>query len=978
MMIFALGFYCRSPPSILLKIHVLCRQNPQHLVREILLSAQERRQVQLMQERVIRYMQTFLAPVMQAADAADISKLEEEQMQKAAAENMQCNAPAMYQQNQLLQWAAAHGLQSVDELVRGQGDCGANTTALLFLCPDAEASWLSQRSALSLQVRQTLVARLRQLRDEFVPNPHALAGERVTFSEMQSYSGESYDAMLTRMSGSGYGHELNELMFMAAAVQYRRRIVMVVSNPAQQPSLQTFYPVLDDEEAMAAEPVYIANRAGVHYFPLLSGDEASPPLFDPPLSLTQPATTLPCPPLATPAPSAPGESIVHMHQTRLNDVLHICVSPEACPTSEKKCLRCHKRVGTCLLCAKVDKYEFGFVSLSTKLHQTCLPCRISQHKHRCRKEESWRVMTEEEFLDFHDGLYLDGRAVRTSRSSRPSGSSSDGFTLRCYCSSKHDRLKLLPEEKDSKDNLMSSSPATVEAPPTCQPLSESNPVFSCAAFASVSLNDAGYEISGHAPLPRVSTLLQFGFTSLDDFMSRVAANKREQVAQTIEQSRLRGTKLHAARAKWLQAAQSGTRTSDQILSREFHLDQVEAALLKQTLVHDQHLLDAGWLVVMVEQPLFSKRLGFGGTPDAVFYHKPSVTCREALLVTDLKYSRQVQPLQTQPIPSPRFECVFSQSPIGFHDTLYHRHGTQLNAYMILAREYIPEIRRFYSVAPPVVPLQLKLELIVVHETHDNGIKLWPYPVSDRFSHLLASWHRHQGSPELLAQEYFTARASRALSDLPDGIRTEETMLALLGPAMSSNKKILPSDRTLSSAELQGYNCAWSARVQVSALASGARLLAVQEVGSHNEQCNRAARLGFIPQALSPRMHSWCEDCMQAGLTPDQVEGLCFRANSPLQSMVGPPPRPAVCWEPKYMRLRRFCPQKSLLQKLQQKQKHSMRLDASDEKSITLKIAQTQGIHSLPTRASACTCAQANPSRPVLSAGMHVFSCNLDE
>jgi hypothetical protein len=210
---------------------------------------------------------------------------------------------------------------------------------------------------------------------------------------------------------------------------------------------------------------------------------------------------------------------------------------------------------------------------------------------------------------------------------------------------------------------------------------------------------------------------------------------------------------------------------------------------------------------------------------------------------------------------------------------------------------------------------------------------------------------------------FVAQAEQVFASLPVDVRTEDTVLGQLMPALVKGKTLLPNDRHLPVHVLQSYDCPWSATVYTVDTTQGP-LIAVCVKGEHNALCLAAGVARRIPVKLSCGMTNWVRECLQADMSVDQIEQVLFTENYPQKHFISPPPRPPQCWRAPFTDLSRFCPSRAYIRFLEQKKKQCSRFDRVDQVSLSKKVAAASGLRSAPLRISECACAQADPIRPV--------------
>jgi hypothetical protein len=264
---------------------------------------------------------------------------------------------------------------------------------------------------------------------------------------------------------------------------------------------------------------------------------------------------------------------------------------------------------------------------------------------------------------------------------------------------------------------------------------------------------------------------------------------------------------------------------------------------------DLKLLEEGWRPVLIEEPMDNIQHRFGGTCDAIFYlpAKPGQTDR--FLITDLTYSASVNPFATNTEPSASFRRVFGMSA-AFSDTLFHRHGLQLNLYAFLLRSGIDSIirSRYQHPSPDDKQYDLQLELIVAHE--DVELQIWQYPVKTAIVRdLLDSWHTFKGHSELLRRDDVSRDFKQRLSKTAD---PSSTVLGALLTTVKRGKKLIPNQDTLTADEAMAYNCNWE--VFISHYPSVSKFV-VEVSGMHNAKCVAAARAFRIHQPVSPALVS---------------------------------------------------------------------------------------------------------------------------
>ena len=357
-----------------------------------------------------------------------------------------------------------------------------------------------------------------------------------------------------------------------------------------------------------------------------------------------------------------------------------------------------------------------------------------------------------------------------------------------------------------------------------------------------------------------------------------------------------------------------------------------------TLTSDINLMKAGWVAVVVEQPLFDPHTRIAGTPDAIFYHPDE----DRFLVTDLKHSATINPFTTNSSPSKKFEHVFGKKK-GIFDTQYHQAALQLNFYAFLLRcGYATEIRRAFGHNSPGDGLyRISLEVLCVHDTF-QGVKIFKAPFSLKTLNLLIdAWHTYAGSVSNLQSAIVSQAFVNKLAALPSTVNQTDTMLGGLLKTVTSGSKALPNDRFYPNEALRKYNCPYS--ITVTAYANGQTT--IEEHHAHVTECKAAAENFRIPQPLDSKLLDWITTAFDASLTIDEVERALFTPDFPLLRLgIEPPPRPIECHNPIFMNCPRFTPTRTYLKELEQVTRRRLRFDVDDQTSLEKKINQLCSIH----------------------------------
>lgn len=251
---------------------------------------------------------------------------------------------------------------------------------------------------------------------------------------------------------------------------------------------------------------------------------------------------------------------------------------------------------------------------------------------------------------------------------------------------------------------------------------------------NVTLNEDG--VSSTKSFARVHNLLDFAFGTFEDFSQRLGNSPSADARRTeIDRARQRSVLLHDARAKGLRLPVGFADNSRVALSSD--------PLFPLIVNHDNAMRVAGFHAVIIDQAIFSL-LGFAGSPDVVWYRPPINRQREILVVSDLKLSKSMKPLQENSRPCEQFAFTF-RNISDIHDTLFHKAGMQLNAYAYIVQDgYLDDIRQFFGVVSDQPP-ELFLDLVVVHDELDGQLSLLRYPVrTQAFGALLDTWLLHEG------------------------------------------------------------------------------------------------------------------------------------------------------------------------------------------------------------------------------------------
>lgn len=402
------------------------------------------------------------------------------------------------------------------------------------------------------------------------------------------------------------------------------------------------------------------------------------------------------------------------------------------------------------------------------------------------------------------------------------------------------------------------------------------------------------------------------------------------------------------------------------------------------MTNDAKLIEAGYIPVCIETPMFDVTIGLAGTPDLIFYH-PEL---DTFLLTDLKVSTSVKPLRVNAHPSQKFIFVFGKKT-KMSDTIYHRYGMQLNAYLHLLRHghYVEEIRTWFR-QPNPTDEQYKCYLLLVTVNDAEGtIDNIPYDISSTdFRVLLDAWLYAQSRPELTQRSMVSSDIHSSLQTLPADVQPTETLLGSVVSGYSSGARRLPDEKYLPPVKIQGFKCPWTATVtevrctcQLSTFdpkpLSRQNLLYACDhkskflltvSGEHCDTCQEAAASGKIRQTLSPHLRKWCVMGFQAGLKVFQIEQVLLSKDYPMSIIIDPPPRPSCSWDPKFLHLLRFTPSTSALRSMEQSAKKQYRYDKDDQLSFDLKLQAYAKLGAIagPIQLADCKCPQADSRRPV--------------